>query len=108
MVDDFCTFLPERLAMPTGVGNTEGMNTTTTTKTTFWTDLNGRVCCQDHIGANASYILNTNPRIRIIETDITVWERMTGDELTEWSEFLNTEMNETELCETCRWEFKNK
>lgn len=31
MVDDFCTFMPERLAMPTGVGNTEGMTNTQTT-----------------------------------------------------------------------------
>jgi hypothetical protein len=84
------------------------MNKTATKKPTFWTDLNGRTCCPDHMGCYADVILKQNPRTRVIQTDLTVWERMTAAEIAEWSEYLAAEYGETELCETCKWEAKSK
>lgn len=82
------------------------MTTNTTTTKTYWDDLNGRICCPDHLGYSASAALQANPTTRVIETDLTVWTRMTDDDIAEWSDYLATVHFETEVCESCRFEGK--
>ena len=49
---------------------------TETTATELWDDSGGRVACRDHLGAYATGALEENPRLRKIETPITVWRKM--------------------------------
>ena len=49
------------------------MTTTTTIYYPLWMDLNGRVACADHIGAEASALLAAKPQRRSISTTMTVW-----------------------------------
>ena len=45
-----------------------------TTTTALWMNLNGRVACADHIGAEASALLAAKPQRRSISTFSTVWK----------------------------------
>lgn len=75
----------------------------TTTKTQpLWGDLQGFVACPKHLGISASTILEHNPKARTIRTDLTIWERLTRAETTDWLGFL-AEQNEPSIgCDTCR------
>ena len=53
----------------------------TGTKTQLWSDLGGMVACRDHLGGYATYALEDNPRLRKIETPITVWQKLTKTDL---------------------------
>ena len=72
-----------------------------TTRLTYWTDLNGTVACSQHLGMSATAVLSLSPLARTLRTDLTVWERMTKEELTEWMAFLEGH-GETHACEMCR------
>lgn len=75
--------------------------TTTQKPRAFYTALGGEVACAEHIGMEAQALLARQPLARTIETSMTVWERMTREELADWMTFL-AEHDETEACETCR------
>lgn len=75
--------------------------TTTQKAQTLWTDDNGRVACPEHMGCSATFLLQQNPRLRVIENGYTTWERMTKAEVTDWMEYL-AEHGHTVACETCR------
>lgn len=72
-----------------------------TTRLTYWTDLNGTVACSQHLGMSASAVLAQSPRARTLVSDLTVWERMSRDELAEWMAFLEGH-GESHACEFCR------
>ena len=69
------------------------------TITSFWSDLNGRIACQDHIGFEASTKLSTNKSRRTITTSSTEWVKMTQREATEFSELVGLDHT---ICESCR------
>ena len=72
-----------------------------TTRLTYWTDLNGTVACSQHLGVSASAVLAQSPLARTLVSDLTVWERMSRDELAEWMAFLEGH-GESHACEFCR------
>ena len=47
----------------------------------LWSDLGGMVACRDHLGGYATYALEDNPRLRKIETPITVWRKLSKADL---------------------------
>jgi hypothetical protein len=67
--------------------------------TSFWSDLNGRIACQDHIGFEASTKLSTNKSRKTITTSSTQWVKMTQREATEFSELVGLDHT---ICESCR------
>jgi hypothetical protein len=67
--------------------------------TSFWSDLNGRIACQDHIGFEASTKLSTNKSRKTITTSSTQWVKMTQKEATEFSELVGLDHT---ICESCR------
>jgi hypothetical protein len=67
--------------------------------TSFWSDLNGRIACQDHIGFEASTKLSTNKSRKTITTSSTQWVKMTQREATEFSELVGIDHT---ICESCR------
>ena len=69
------------------------------TITSFWSDLNGRIACQDHIGFEASTKLSANKSRRTITTSSTEWVKMTQREATEFSELVGLDHT---ICESCR------
>ena len=69
------------------------------TITSFWSDLNGRIACQDHIGFEASTKLSTNKSRKTITTSSTQWVKMTQREATEFSELVGLDHT---ICESCR------
>jgi hypothetical protein len=66
----------------------------------FYCDLNGRIVCTDHIGAEASAKLTGGKLPKVITTSLTRWEKMTEQEATEFSELVG--LNHT-ICESCRY-----
>lgn len=70
----------------------------TATKT-FWQDLNGRIACDKHLGAEASGWLKSRPTRNTITTSTTKWFRMTEADQREFADF--NEIKGT-ICETCR------
>jgi hypothetical protein len=72
----------------------------TTTTTSFWSDLNGRIACEDHIGFEASSKLSTNKSRKSIKTSMTVWSKMTKKEATEFSDLVG---HDHSICESCRY-----
>jgi hypothetical protein len=70
------------------------------TITSFWSDLNGRIACEDHIGFEASSKLSTNKSRKTIKTSITTWSKMTTKEATEFSELVGLDHT---ICESCRY-----
>jgi len=72
----------------------------TTTTTSFWSDLNGRIACEDHIGFEASTKLSTNKSRKSIKTSMTIWSKMTAKEKTEFSDFIGHNQS---ICESCRY-----
>lgn len=69
----------------------------TKTKTHYYGDLNGSVCCVDHVGSYAQAQLETNPKLKTIVTPITTWERLSAAEVAEVATY-----NE-DICETCHF-----
>jgi hypothetical protein len=67
--------------------------------TSFWSDLNGRIACQGHIGFEASTKLSTNKSRKTITTSSTQWVKMTQREATEFSELVGLDHT---ICESCR------
>jgi hypothetical protein len=67
--------------------------------TSFWSDLNGRIACQNHIGFEASTKLSTNKSRKTITTSSTQWVKMTQREATEFSELVGLDHT---ICESCR------
>jgi hypothetical protein len=67
--------------------------------TSFWSDLNGRIACQNHIGFEASTKLSTNKSRKTITTSSTQWVKMTQKEATEFSELVGLDHT---ICESCR------
>jgi hypothetical protein len=67
--------------------------------TSFWSDLNGRIACQEHIGFEASTKLSTNKSRKTITTSSTQWVKMTQREATEFSELVGLDHT---ICESCR------
>ena len=65
----------------------------------FWSDLNGRIACQDHIGFEASTKLSANKSRKTITTSSTEWVKMTQREATEFSELVGLDHT---ICESCR------
>jgi len=70
------------------------------TITSFWSDLNGRIACEDHIGFEASSKLSTNKSRKTIKTSMTTWSKMTTKETTEFSELVGLDHT---ICESCRY-----
>jgi len=70
------------------------------TITSFWSDLNGRIACEDHIGFEASAKLSTNKSRKKITTSMTTWSKMTTAETTEFAELVGCEHT---ICESCRY-----
>jgi hypothetical protein len=69
------------------------------TTTSFWSDLGGRIACQNHIGFEASTKLSTNKSRKTITTSSTQWVKMTQREATEFSELVGLDHT---ICESCR------
>jgi hypothetical protein len=67
--------------------------------TSFWSDLNGRIACQNHIGFEAATKLSTNKSRKTITTSSTQWVKMTQKEATEFSELVGLDHT---ICESCR------
>jgi hypothetical protein len=72
----------------------------TTATTSFWSDLNGRIACEDHIGFEASSKLSTNKSRKSIKTSMTIWSKMTIKEVREFSELVGLDHT---ICESCRY-----
>jgi hypothetical protein len=66
---------------------------------TFWSDLNGRIACDKHIGHEASAKLQARPAIKTISTSLTKWFKMSEAEATEFADLIGA--NHT-ICETCK------
>lgn len=69
----------------------------TKTKTHYYGDLNGSVCCPDHVGSYAQMQLQKNPNLKKIVTPITTWERLTDAELAEVATY------NMDICEICHF-----
>lgn len=67
---------------------------------TFYSDLNGRIECVEHMGNEAKARLAAGKMPQVITTSMTRWEKMTEQEATEFSELVG--INHT-ICETCRF-----
>ena len=68
-------------------------------KETFWSDLNGRIACQKHIGAEAMFLLDIRKKAQSITTSMTKWFKMSEAEATEFSELVGLDHS---ICESCR------
>lgn len=66
----------------------------------FWSDLNGRVACEKHIGSEARFLLDIRKKARTIETSMTNWFRMSEKEVAEFSELVGADHS---VCESCRY-----
>ena len=66
---------------------------------TFWSDLGGRIACQNHIGVEASARLQSRPSVKTITTSMTKWFKMTDQEASEFSELVGLDHT---ICESCR------
>jgi hypothetical protein len=69
------------------------------TTTSFWSDLGGRIACQNHIGVEASARLQKRSSAKTITTSMTKWFKMTDQEATEFSELVGLDHT---ICESCR------
>lgn len=69
----------------------------TATKT-FWEDLNGRIACDKHLGAEASELLMSQPTRNSITTSMTIWNKMSEASQREFADLVGVET----ICETCR------
>lgn len=63
----------------------------------YYQDMNGRVCCPDHVGSYAQARLEERRNVARIVTPITVWERLTAREVFEIMTYNPT------VCESCTW-----
>lgn len=69
----------------------------TTTHTEYFQDLNGRICCTNHIGLEAKERLERQPNAKKISTSMTKWERITEMEIAEIATW------NADICETCHF-----
>ena len=74
-----------------------------TLEQTFYCDLNGRIECTEHIGLEAKAQLAAGKLPKVIQTSMTEWEKMTEQEVTEFSELIGVDHT---ICETCRFRSK--
>ena len=89
---------------------------TTTPNTELWDDLGGRVACRKHLGGYATSALMENPKLRKIETPITVWRKMSkadcapdwypSDAWTDQNDFAMTQDKWEALLATCPTEHR--
>ena len=70
------------------------------TRETFWSDLNGRTACENHIGIEATFKLANRKTAKTITTSMTKWFKMTEAEANEFSELVG---KENSICESCRY-----
>lgn len=63
----------------------------------YYQDVNGRVCCPDHVGTYAQAHLAGDRFPARIATAITVWDRLTAREVFEIMTYNPT------VCESCTW-----
>jgi hypothetical protein len=87
------------IAMPTQVGNNKDMTTTQTI--THWTNDNGMVACQNHLGTYGTSELAAKPKARKLQTPIGTWVKMTETDFADWMELM-TEFGHSQACEICR------
>ena len=69
----------------------------TATKT-IWQDLNGRIACDKHLGAEASGLLMGQPTRNSITTSMTIWNKISEAGQREFADLVGVET----ICETCR------
>jgi hypothetical protein len=69
----------------------------TKTHNHYYQDLNGSVCCEQHIGAYAEAQLNNNANLKKIVTPITTWIRLSQTELNEVASY------NSDICDTCHF-----
>ena len=76
-----------------------------TSRRVYWGSLGGDVQCSDHTGyeASAAERLRVSPRLRRIETSMTVWHRLTSADVAEWVSYLVENGEAPEACDGCRW-----
>ena len=67
---------------------------------TFWSDLNGRIVCEKHIGCEATSRLEKRKSAKTITTSMTKWFKMSEAEATEFSELVGLDHS---ICESCRY-----
>ena len=67
---------------------------------TFWSDLNGRIACEKHIGNEAKFDLENRKSAKTLTTSMTKWFKMTEAEATEFSELVGIDHS---ICESCRY-----
>ena len=67
-------------------------------------DLNGSVCCYQHIGSYGQAAIEQNPEIRKFSTPITSWVRMSAADAEQFGAFIAEITNgaSSETCEYCR------
>ena len=66
---------------------------------TYWSDLNGRIVCEQHIGAEASSRLEKRKSAKTITTSMTKWFKMSEAEATEFADLVGANHG---ICESCR------
>ena len=66
----------------------------------FYCDLNGRIACLKHIGNEARTRIAARKDLKVIRTTMTIWEKMTEQEISEFSDLIGS--NHT-ICENCRY-----
>jgi hypothetical protein len=72
---------------------------------TYYEDLNGRIACTSHLGYEAETKLANTPNATVINTSLTKWYRMSGDEVQEFRTAVGIAADRT-LCESCRFEHR--
>ena len=65
----------------------------------FWSDLNGRIVCESHLGCEATSRLKKRKSATTITTSMTKWFKMTEQEVTEFADLVGADHS---ICESCR------
>lgn len=66
---------------------------------TFWSDVNGRIVCEKHLGCEATSRLEKRKSAKTITTSMTKWFKMTEEETTEFADLVGADHS---ICESCR------
>jgi hypothetical protein len=65
----------------------------------IWVDLGGRCVCDEHLGYEGKYVLAERPKAKKIQTGMTVWEKMSQEEI----DYISNEYCDGgTICEDCR------
>lgn len=70
---------------------------------THFMDLNGRICCTDHLGSEGEAEYRYSPKARTLRTSMTVWDRLTNAEV---ASFVADCDIVGPACEACRWDYE--